>query len=36
MLFQFVTMTSNAKVGSFFHCNAYSYGVAHDCVMAIM
>jgi sugar O-acyltransferase (sialic acid O-acetyltransferase NeuD family) len=26
----FCTITSNAKIGRFFHCNIYSY-VAHDC-----
>ncbi len=25
-------MTSNAKIGRFFHCNLYAY-VAHDCVI---
>lgn len=28
----FVTVTSNAKIGKFFHANIYSY-VAHDCVI---
>jgi len=28
----FVTITSNVKIGSFFHANIYSY-VAHDCVI---
>jgi sugar O-acyltransferase (sialic acid O-acetyltransferase NeuD family) len=28
----FTHVTSNAKVGKFFHCNLYSY-VAHDCVI---
>lgn len=28
----FVTITSNAKIGRFFHANIYSY-VAHDCVI---
>ncbi|MFZ2268034.1 MAG: acetyltransferase [Azonexus sp.] len=28
----FTHITSNAKIGRFFHCNIYSY-VAHDCVI---
>jgi sugar O-acyltransferase (sialic acid O-acetyltransferase NeuD family) len=28
----FTTLTSNAKIGKFFHANIYSY-VAHDCVI---
>jgi sugar O-acyltransferase (sialic acid O-acetyltransferase NeuD family) len=28
----FTHITSNAKIGSFFHCNIYSY-VAHDCII---
>jgi sugar O-acyltransferase (sialic acid O-acetyltransferase NeuD family) len=28
----FTHVTSNAKIGRFFHCNIYSY-VAHDCVI---
>ena len=28
----FTTVTSNATIGKFFHCNIYSY-VAHDCVI---
>ena len=28
----FSTITSNARIGRFFHCNIYSY-VAHDCVI---
>ncbi|MDA8405555.1 MAG: acetyltransferase [Deltaproteobacteria bacterium] len=28
----FTTVTSNTKIGRFFHCNIYSY-VAHDCVI---
>lgn len=28
----FTQVTSNAKIGRFFHCNIYSY-VAHDCVI---
>ena len=28
----FTIVTSNAKIGRFFHCNIYSY-VAHDCVI---
>jgi sugar O-acyltransferase (sialic acid O-acetyltransferase NeuD family) len=32
ILSPFVTITSNAKIGTFFHANLYSY-VAHDCVI---
>ena len=32
ILSPFVTITSNAKIGVFFHANIYSY-VAHDCVI---
>jgi sugar O-acyltransferase (sialic acid O-acetyltransferase NeuD family) len=32
ILSPFVTVTSNVKIGSFFHANLYSY-VAHDCVI---
>lgn len=32
ILSPFVTITSNATIGSFFHANIYSY-VAHDCVI---
>lgn len=32
ILSSFVTITSNAKIGCFFHANIYSY-VAHDCVI---
>ena len=32
MLCPFVTITSNVRIGSHFHCNLYSY-VAHDCVI---
>lgn len=32
ILSPFVTITSNAKIGKFFHANLYSY-VAHDCVI---
>lgn len=32
ILCPFVTVTSNAKIGKFFHANIYSY-VAHDCVI---
>ena len=32
ILNQFVTITSNATIGLFFHANIYSY-VAHDCVI---
>lgn len=32
ILCPFVTITSNAKIGKFFHANIYSY-VAHDCVI---
>ncbi|WP_158368217.1 acetyltransferase [Candidatus Williamhamiltonella defendens] len=32
ILCPFVTITSNAKIGKFFHANTYSY-VAHDCVI---
>lgn len=32
ILSPFVTVTSNAKIGKFFHANIYSY-VAHDCVI---
>lgn len=32
ILCPFVTITSNAKIGRFFHANIYSY-VAHDCVV---
>ena len=32
ILCSFTTITSNAKIGRFFHCNIYSY-VAHDCVI---
>ena len=32
VLSPFVTVTSNAKIGKYFHANIYSY-VAHDCVI---
>jgi sugar O-acyltransferase (sialic acid O-acetyltransferase NeuD family) len=32
ILCPFTCVTSNARVGEFFHCNIYSY-VAHDCVI---
>jgi sugar O-acyltransferase (sialic acid O-acetyltransferase NeuD family) len=32
ILCPFVTVTSNAKIGRFFHANLYSY-IAHDCVI---
>lgn len=32
ILCPFATVTSNARIGAFFHCNLYSY-VAHDCVV---
>jgi len=32
ILSPFVTITSNARIGSFFHANIYSY-VAHDCLI---
>jgi acetyltransferase-like isoleucine patch superfamily enzyme len=32
ILCPFVTITSNARIGRFFHANIYSY-VAHDCVV---
>lgn len=32
LLCPFVTLTSNVKIGSYFHANIYSY-VAHDCVI---
>lgn len=32
ILCSFVTLTSNVRIGSHFHCNLYSY-VAHDCVI---
>jgi sugar O-acyltransferase (sialic acid O-acetyltransferase NeuD family) len=32
ILSPFVTITSNVKIGSFFHANLYSY-IAHDCVI---
>lgn len=32
ILCPFVTLTSNARIGRFFHANIYSY-VAHDCVI---
>ena len=32
ILSPFVTITSNVKIGKFFHANIYSY-VAHDCVI---
>ncbi len=32
ILCPFVSVTSNAKIGAFFHANIYSY-VAHDCVI---
>lgn len=32
ILCPFVTITSNAKIGRFFHANIYSY-IAHDCVV---
>lgn len=32
ILSPFVTITSNVKIGSFFHANIYSY-IAHDCVI---
>lgn len=32
ILSPFVTITSNASIGAFFHANIYSY-VAHDCVI---
>lgn len=32
ILSPFVTITSNARIGKFFHANLYSY-VAHDCVI---
>ncbi|RAP27554.1 acetyltransferase [Candidatus Marinamargulisbacteria bacterium SCGC AG-333-B06] len=28
----FTTVTSNVKIGQFFHCNIYSY-LAHDCIV---
>ena len=32
ILCAFTTLTSNVKIGNFFHANLYSY-VAHDCVI---
>ena len=32
ILCPFVTLTSNIKIGTFFHANIYSY-VGHDCVI---
>lgn len=32
ILCPFTTVTSNARIGAFFHCNLYAY-VAHDCVV---
>lgn len=32
ILSPFVTITSNVKIGSYFHANIYSY-IAHDCVI---
>lgn len=32
ILCPFVTITSNARIGKFFHANIYSY-VAHDCIV---
>ena len=32
ILCPFTTITSNAKIGRFFHANLYSY-VAHDCII---
>lgn len=32
VLSPFVTITSNAKIGNYFHANLYSY-VAHDCII---
>jgi sugar O-acyltransferase (sialic acid O-acetyltransferase NeuD family) len=32
ILCPFTNVTSNARIGEFFHCNIYSY-VAHDCVV---
>ena len=32
ILSPFVTITSNTKIGAFFHANIYSY-VAHDCII---
>lgn len=32
ILCPFVTITSNARIGKFFHANLYSY-VAHDCII---
>jgi sugar O-acyltransferase, sialic acid O-acetyltransferase NeuD family len=32
ILCPYSTITANAKIGNFFHCNIYSY-VAHDCVI---
>ena len=32
MLLPFVPLTSNIRIGQYFHCNIYSY-VAHDCVI---
>jgi sugar O-acyltransferase (sialic acid O-acetyltransferase NeuD family) len=32
ILCPFTHVTSNARIGEFFHCNIYSY-VAHDCVI---
>ncbi len=32
ILSPFTTITSDVKIGSYFHCNIYSY-VAHDCVI---
>ncbi|ROZ63659.1 acetyltransferase [Ramlibacter sp. WS9] len=32
ILCPFTNVTSNARIGEFFHCNIYSY-VAHDCVI---
>lgn len=32
VLSPFVTVTSNAKIGNYFHANIYSY-IAHDCII---
>lgn len=32
ILCPYTIVTSNAKIGRFFHCNIYSY-IAHDCVI---
>ncbi len=32
ILCAYTTITANAKIGKYFHCNLYSY-VAHDCVV---